>query len=61
MLWRRVKEFTVADLCSEQEDLQPLESGTAVLMPICNENVVAFLLGSKPLSLAGGDFRIAPL
>jgi membrane glycosyltransferase len=45
MLWRRVKEFTVADLCSEQEDLQPLQSRTAVLMPICNENVVRVFAG----------------
>ena len=25
MLWRRVKEFTVADLCSEQEDFDMVE------------------------------------
>lgn len=36
-----------ADLCSEQEDFRLLHSRTAVLMPICNENV-AFLPGSKP-------------
>ncbi len=45
MLWRRVKEFTVADLCSEQEDLRSLRSRTAVLMPICNENVARVFAG----------------
>ena len=41
MLWRRrrVKEFTLADLHSEREAALPLQSRTAVLMPICNENV----------------------
>jgi membrane glycosyltransferase len=39
MLWRRVKEFTVADLTPASETSQPLQSNTAVLMPICNENV----------------------
>ena len=45
MLLRRVKEFTVADLCSEQEDHRPLQSRTAVLMPICNENVARVFAG----------------
>ena len=45
MLLRRVKEFTVADLCSEQEDPRPLQSRTAVLMPICNENVARVFAG----------------
>jgi membrane glycosyltransferase len=39
MLWGRVKEFTVGDLRSEREDCRPLQSRTAVLMPICNEDV----------------------
>src|SRR4029077_15058987 len=39
MLWRRVKEFTVADLHSEREAALPLQSRTAVLLPICNENI----------------------
>ena len=45
MLLRRVKEFTVADLYSEQEDHRPLQSRTAVLMPICNENVARVFAG----------------
>ncbi|HSE91559.1 MAG TPA: glucans biosynthesis glucosyltransferase MdoH [Candidatus Binatia bacterium] len=45
MRWRRVKEFTVADLCCEQESPPPLRSRTAVLMPICNENVVRVFAG----------------
>ena len=45
MLLRRVKEFTVADLCSEQEDHRTLQSRTAVLMPICNENVARVFAG----------------
>jgi membrane glycosyltransferase len=36
MLWRRVKEFTVTDSIPGS---RPLQSRTAVLMPICNENV----------------------
>jgi len=39
MLWRRVKEFTVTDLTPGSEASPPLQSRTAVLMPICNENV----------------------
>jgi membrane glycosyltransferase len=45
MLQRRVKEFTVADLCREQENPRPLHSRTAVLMPICNENVARVFAG----------------
>jgi membrane glycosyltransferase len=37
MLWKRTKEFTVADL--PVDNRQPLRSRTAVLMPICNEDV----------------------
>ena len=39
MLWKRVKEFTFVDLNSAVENPSPLQSRTAVLMPICNENV----------------------
>jgi membrane glycosyltransferase len=39
MLWWRVKEFTVADLTPGSETPLALRSSTAVLMPICNENV----------------------
>ncbi|HXV79651.1 MAG TPA: glucans biosynthesis glucosyltransferase MdoH [Candidatus Binatia bacterium] len=46
-LWRRVKEFTVADLCSQEENPSPLRSRTAVLMPICNENVDRVFAGVK--------------
>jgi membrane glycosyltransferase len=45
MLLRRVKEFTVADLYSEQEDPRPLQSRTAVLITICNENVARVFAG----------------
>jgi membrane glycosyltransferase len=45
MLLRRVKEFTIADLYSEPEDSRPLQSRTAVLMPICNENVARVFAG----------------
>ena len=34
-----------ADLCSEQEDFRLLHSRTAVLMPICNENVARLFAG----------------
>ena len=44
-LWRRVKEFTVGDLCAPQENPPPLRSRTAVLMPICNENVARVFAG----------------
>jgi membrane glycosyltransferase len=39
MRWRRAKEFTVADLPFAQDSPRPLQSRTAVLMPICNEDV----------------------
>ncbi len=55
MLWRRVKEFTVADLHSEREAALPLQSRTAVLLPICNENVDRVFAGLEASyrSLAG--------
>ena len=37
--WKRAKDFTAADLLAGLERPQPLRSRTAVLMPICNENV----------------------
>jgi membrane glycosyltransferase len=39
MLWRRVKQSTFVDLNSAGENPSPLQSRTAVLIPICNENV----------------------
>jgi membrane glycosyltransferase len=43
MLWRRKNEFTAADLPIDNR--QPLHSRTAVLMPICNEDVTRVFAG----------------
>ena len=45
MLQRRFKEFTLGDVGSDREDPRPLHSRTAVLMPICNENVARVFAG----------------
>jgi membrane glycosyltransferase len=46
MRWRRVKEFAFADL-NALADAEPLRSRTAVLMPICNEDVERVFAGLK--------------
>ena len=43
MLWRGTNEFTTADLPVDSR--QPLRSRTAVLMPICNEDVARVFAG----------------
>ncbi|HUD00216.1 MAG TPA: glycosyltransferase, partial [Candidatus Polarisedimenticolaceae bacterium] len=43
MLWRRKNEFTRAELPIDER--QPLRSRTAVLMPICNEDVTRVFAG----------------
>ena len=43
MLWRRTNEFTSADLPVDSR--QPLQSRTAVLMPICNEDIARVFAG----------------
>ena len=43
MLWRRKSEFICADLPIDER--QPLRSRTAVLMPICNEDVTRVFAG----------------
>ena len=43
MLWTRKNEFTRADLPIDER--QPLRSRTAVLMPICNEDVTRVFAG----------------
>jgi membrane glycosyltransferase len=45
ILWTRVKDFSVVDLLECTEDQQPLQSRSAVLMPICNENVERVFAG----------------
>jgi membrane glycosyltransferase len=47
MLWRRVKEFAFADLNLLTDAAKPLRSRTAVLMPICNEDVERVFAGLK--------------
>ncbi|HEX6439893.1 MAG TPA: glucans biosynthesis glucosyltransferase MdoH [Candidatus Binatia bacterium] len=43
VVWKRKNEFTGADL--PVDDRQPLRSRTAVLMPICNEDVIRVFAG----------------
>jgi membrane glycosyltransferase len=53
--WKRTKDFTAADLLAGLEQPQALRSRTAVLMPICNENVDRVFAGLEASyrSLAG--------
>ena len=59
-LWRRTKRFGAADLLMGVDDRQPLESRTAVIMPIFNEDVERVFAGLEASyrSLAAtGQFR----